>query len=89
MNEAIDDIPFPDVLIKTEDDHKTFMTKERVGERYRKPETFALMGWAVTFTIGRFYKHLPIAEMIKRFEEVQSAHIEHEAAVHAAKEAAG
>jgi hypothetical protein len=31
----------------------------------------------------------PFVETIKRFEEIQAAHFEHEAAVHAAKEAAG
>jgi hypothetical protein len=60
---ALDDIvniPVPDVLIKTQEDHDNFKTKELVGYPYRQPETIALMGWTVIYLVGQFYKHQPI-----------------------------
>jgi hypothetical protein len=89
-------VPFPDVLIRTEEDSQLFRpgimnrnTATEIGERYRFP-AIQEMGATIEILVGNFLiKHKPIVAMIERFQEIQAAHLEHEAAEHAAKEAVG
>jgi len=83
------DIARPDVLIKTAEDAELFVTDEEIGEHYRRPKSFAAIEGTISIVMGHFFTHAPIVAMIKRFEEINAAHRAHEAAVQAAREAAG
>jgi hypothetical protein len=95
LDEKID-VPIPDVMIRTEEDGQLFRlgimnknTATQIGEHYRFP-AIQEMGATIEILVGNFLiKHKPIVAMIERFQEIQAAHLEHEAAVHAEKEAVG
>ena len=83
------EIPRPDVLIKTAEDAELFVTDEKIGEHYRRPKSFAAIEGTISIVMGHFFTHAPIVAMIKRFEEIHGARCAHQAAVEAAREAAG
>ena len=83
------DIARPDVLIKTAEDAELFVTDEEIGEHYRRPKSFAAIEGTISIVMGHFFTHAPIVAMIKRFEEIHGARCAHQAAVEAAREAAG
>jgi hypothetical protein len=83
------DIARPDVVIKTAEDAELFVTDEEIGEHYRRPKSFAAIEGTISIVMGHFFTPAPIVAMIKRFEEIHAAHCAHQAAVDAAREAAG
>jgi hypothetical protein len=87
--DELTDIDPPDVLIKTAEDAELFVTDDEIGEHYRRPKSFTAIEGMISIVMGNFFTHAPIVAMIKRFEEINAAHRAHEAAVQAAREAAG